>query len=107
MFDKLRTSLAALGIAIAPALLEFAQVSNEDGQVEEDETAAVKCVGHDQAPVHERYRGSGDVNAKLDPGAVVQVLSKRKTWRHVVYVDGDRAETGWVLSRYLGDCDGS
>lgn len=106
MPDKLLTSLAALGIAIAPALLEWAHVSSVDAaELEVDEGARVQCVGADGAPVHDKYRGTADVEARLEPGAVVQVVSKRKTWRHVAYVESGSAQTGWVVAGYLEDCE--
>jgi endonuclease/exonuclease/phosphatase family metal-dependent hydrolase len=96
--------MAALGIALAPALLKFANVP-ETAAIEVNEDAVAECTVQDDAPVHRRYQGTGDVEARLPSDAVVQVISTRKNWRHVAYVDGAQAATGWVTTNYLGECD--
>jgi len=104
MANNIAASLAALGIALAPALLKFAEVP-ETATMDVNEDAVTECIVQDDAPVHRRYQGTGDVEARLASNAVVQVLSKRKNWRHVAYVDGAQAATGWVTTNYLGECD--
>ena len=101
MPDKLYSSLAALGIALAPALLQFANA--KDAPVDTDATAEVECISQDDAPVHDRYQGAG-VQSHLGEGAVVQVVSKRKNWRHIAYVADSQADLGWITTSYLAAC---
>ena len=51
MPERLVTSLAALGIALAPKLLKLAETDDADPEV--DEEAEVSCVGNREAPVRE------------------------------------------------------
>jgi DNA/RNA endonuclease G (NUC1) len=103
MANQVVSSLAALGIALAPALMKFADVSKDSG-LEVAEDAEAQCVSQDSAPVHPRYQSTG-TEARLSEGSVVQVLSKRKDWRHVAYVLDGSAGVGWVMAGYLGSCD--
>jgi endonuclease G len=57
--------------------------------------------------VHHRYQGKGDVDARLSEGSVVQVLSNRKTWRHIAYVASGEAAVGWMTSANLAPCSES
>src|SRR5688572_10081223 len=103
MPNELISSLSALGIALAPALLKFAEAP-ADAAVDVDEEARVLCIEKDDTPVHPRYQ-SRAAEARLDAGAVVQILSKRKTWRHVAYVVDSSAELGWVVADKLAPCE--
>src|SRR5258706_6898707 len=104
MGEKALTSLAALGIALAPALLKFAEVrSPGTSGVEVEEDAEVLCISDDNATVHDRFEG-GSVETHLSVGGVVQVISKRKNWRHVAFVNEEEAALGWVTAAHLAEC---
>jgi hypothetical protein len=103
MPNQLVAGLSALGIALAPALLKFAEVPR-GADLDVDADAETECVKNDQAPVHPRYQ-STETDAHLAAGSVVQVTSKRKTWRHIAYVDGNQAALGWVTASNLGPCE--
>ncbi|HET9233943.1 MAG TPA: hypothetical protein VFP10_07380, partial [Candidatus Eisenbacteria bacterium] len=77
MPDRLLSSLAALGIAFAPAFLKFAG-STGDEELEVDEAIEAACVKTPSAPIHARHKGVNDIEARLTEGAVVQVLSSRQ-----------------------------
>lgn len=104
MASQVVSSLAALGIALAPALLKFAEVPR-GAALEESESAQVACIAAHAAPVHARYQATG-TSERLNEGSVVQVLSKRKNWRHIAYVVDDTAELGWITEQYLEPCEG-
>lgn len=101
MPERLLTSLSALGIALAPALLKFADAS--EAPVEHDESAEVLCVASDSAPVHATFRGAR-IDARLPAGSVVQVVSERSSWRHVAYVSEGEAQLGWITLAHLESC---
>lgn len=103
MSERLLTSLSALGIVLAPALLKFAGGDAAAAELEVDDEAEVLCVDGDDAPVHETFRGTR-IEARLPPGAVVQVLSQRSTWRRVAYVSQGGAEIGWITAAHLSAC---
>lgn len=104
MANTLANSLAALGIALAPALLKFADVSASPA-MDVDASAETACVTKENAPVHHRYQGTGDVEAHLHQTDVIQVISRKKNWRHIAYVADSQAATGWITDSYLGTCD--
>ena len=104
MSNEIAASIAAIGIAFAPAMMKFAEVPRT-AEVEVDVDAEVQCISENHAPIHQRYLSTG-TSARLSAGDVVQVISKRKEWRHVAYVLDDAAELGWITTQYLSDCDG-
>jgi competence protein ComEC len=83
---------------VAPVVL----AAVDDG----DETAdvfQVQCIGaDDDAPVHARYKGRGDIVTHLDPGAKVTVIASRKNWRRISY--GTANAPGWMVASYLEEC---
>jgi len=99
--ERIFTSLSALGIALAPALMKFAE--SDAPATAATAEAAEMCVGPEEATVHDRFEGT-QVDARLPPGAIVQVLGAKKTWRRVAYVTRSRAEVGWVAASELTDC---
>jgi endonuclease G len=100
--NQVVTSLSALGIALAPALMKFAGAPR-DADLTPADDAEVACVVEAGAPVHSRYQSTGTV-ARLSEGSLVQVLSRRKNWRHVAYADDGSAALGWVTEQYLEPC---
>ncbi len=105
MANGLASSFAALGIALAPALLKFGGVPNNAG-IDVDEEAIVACVAGDSSPVHSKYLGTHPQD-HLPTGAVVQVTSKRNEWRHIAYVTSSGAAVGWIKSDFLEPCKGT
>jgi len=102
MANGIASSIAAVAIAIAPALLKFAPAP-EGRDLAVVDQATVECIKQDQAPIHARYQSTG-TRARLPEGSVVQVLSKRRGWRHIAYVLDGQAELGWVTTQYLEPC---
>lgn len=101
MTERLLTSLAALGIALAPALIKFADTGS--APVEMDAEAEVLCVGAEKAAVHAGFRSS-KVDARIAPGTVVQVLDEKSNWYRVAYVAKGAAAIGWLPSNLLETC---
>jgi hypothetical protein len=98
-------TLAPLGLVLAPALVQFAEASQVDARATRESTER-QCVRTDGAPVHERFRGKGDVRDHLAEGTEVQVIEERKNWRPIAFVSGDANELGWMTAAHIGGCEG-
>lgn len=105
MKEQLITSLTALGIVISPALMRFAEIRSEDAPgITVDDQAEVQCANKDNAPVHERFRGHNDIEARLSEGDLVQVIEARSNWRRIAYISESTADLGWIITKNLTDC---
>src|SRR6185503_4922868 len=90
---------------LAPAFLKFAEAPRS-ADLDADEDAETQCISGDDAPVHPRFQSSA-TQARLREGSVVQIVSKRKNWRHIAYVEGEEASLGWITKSYLEPCEAS
>lgn len=97
-------TLAPLGLALAPALMRFAETAPA-GAHSATESTERQCVRTEGAPVHERFRGSGDVQDHLGEGTEVQIVEERKNWRRVSYASGSSTDVGWMTMTHLGACE--
>ncbi len=65
---------------------------------------SVQCVRPLGAAVHKKYRGTDDVEARLEAGAAVRVMGQRSDWRKITYQNAGRGAFGWVEARQLDAC---
>ena len=83
------------------------EIPEEDAaEIVIDEDEEVICISKEESPVHKKYRGRGDIVSRLNKEDVVQIISKRKNWRRIVYISDEHldltisiANENWLKTR--------